>query len=245
MPCLRRNPVTFLSQHRSPILTGGPRGLVLLAVAACSGGTPTTAAQLCTSLSSVVGCDTSEVTACEQGLDAELAAHPDCGAQLDALAACIAPLTLACGGGVSANGEGDFDGPDNYTDMGGYSLIINDAACDRIKRGYDACRTCPEAVGALEIERLGMGDRCEATDECADGLECVTGLCTGACTTDDDCWARAKDCRLKIQHANVCADLGDGPVCARTCTLGGVVDECTYWLDDRWECSADSICEVP
>lgn len=160
---------------------------------------------LCAALGRTAGCDGTVQSKCESAIASEKSRDSTCAPMITALTACMAPLKLSCSGssGAAANGDGLFDGPQNFTDVGGFSLVVNDSKCDRYRRGLEACRSCPQAVGAKDVESLGIGDKCTGAG-CASGLSCQSGICTRSCTSNDDCLARSDGCRLKVQFPNVC-----------------------------------------
>ncbi len=190
--------------------------------AGCGGG-----GDLCGRLQSEgMSCDRATTREkCEAAIKAAKAEKVECAPMVDALVTCLAPLKrLACtsADSISVNGDEQFEGPRNFIDVGGYSVVVNDTNCSRYRRGLAACRECPQAAGAKDPEALGVGDRCPGTGgSCATGLSCQSGICTRACTTDDDCLARSDDCRLRVQFPNVCS--------GGKCTLG---------------CSGDTTCKV-
>lgn len=197
-------------------------GLVLAVVAVGCGGS----ADLCSRLQSEgSGCDRAKTKErCEAAIKTAKADKPECAPMVEALASCIAPLKLSClsSDSISANSDGMFEGGRNFIDVGGFSVIVGDVNCSRYRRGLAACRECPEAAGAKDPEALGVGDKCPGVGgSCATGLTCQSGICTRACTSDDDCLARADDCKLRVQFPNVCR--------SGKCTLG---------------CSGDSLCSV-
>lgn len=184
--------------------------LVVGLAVACGAGSD----DLCGRLAGGSRCDGTATSTCTDALTKAKAAEPKCAALIDALAKCIAPLKLSCSGGagIAANGTGDIGGGQNFTTIGDFSVVVNDAKCDIERRGLEACRTCPDAVGATTPSVLGVGDRC-STGTCAKGLSCQGGICTKSCTQDDDCDARADGCRLLAQYGNVCRD----GKCTRAC----------------------------
>lgn len=217
--------------------------LRLLAIVAASGLTGAAAAcsdrpgDLCSVLAEAPNCNGETQSKCEAAIASAQDEAPACAPLVDALAECIAGLRLECTGpdSISANGDGEIGGGQNFTDVGGYSVVVNDSECDAHRRGLEACRTCPDAVGATMVDVLGVGDRCD-TGTCAAGLSCQ-GICTRSCSEDSECAARADGCQLQVQYPNVCNDDG---MCTRSC--GGDY-ECQAWVGPASTCS-DGACTV-
>lgn len=206
--------------------------MLLVMLVAC-GGNAKTAAELCDQLPRHEGCDGDYADTCSAALESALADSPGCEPMFDALAACMAGLELSCVpvDQLSARGDGEFDGPDNFTSFGDdpvFDWIVNDTACDLHKRGLDACLTCPAAPGAREIGVKGIGEPCAGASECADGLDCADGQCTRDCETEDDCDARSKDCRMKVQFGNTCAEIDGVNRCTRSCSNGSTICEIDF-----------------
>ena len=201
-----------------------------LVTALAMNGCGPAADDLCGRLAATKGCDPSAQQKCTDALASAKSAEPSCAALIDALAKCIAPLKLSCNGAtsLSANGTGDIGGGQNFTSVGGYDLVVNDAKCDVERRGLEACRTCADAAGATKPGVLGVSDRCGAAP-CAPGLACQGGICTKACATDDDCKARADGCKLQFQYPNVCKD----GTCTRSC---GSDTSCSVWVSSTSKC---------
>jgi hypothetical protein len=189
---------------------------------------------LCGSLADAGGCGSDVESRCSSAISAVKSDAPSCSALVDALTSCMAGLTLSCSGSdIVANGSGDIGGGQNFARFGDTSFIVNDARCDVERRGLEACRTCPDAVGATKPGVLGIGDRCDS-GSCASGLTCEGAICTRACTSDDDCKARADECKLQFQYANVCKD----GKCTRSC---GDDYSCHAWVSASSKC-ADRAC---
>lgn len=98
------------------------------------------------------------------------------------------------------------------------------------RRGLAACQSCPSAVGADDPEVLGVGDECGGNHGCAATLSCEGGICTKSCASDDECAARADDCKLQVQYANVCA----AGKCTRSC---GDDFACQSWISGTSTCT--------
>lgn len=136
---------------------------------------------------------------------------------------------------AKTNYDGDTDpvstaSPDNFVDVGDITLVVNDGGCSVRKNGYEACTTCTTcttAAGANEPNTHGIGERCETSRNCATGLTCGSGICTRSCSSDSDCYARAEDCRIKFQFANVCATIGGSRQCTTSCGFGDD-NKCTF-----------------
>ncbi len=207
------------------------RGLcaVLLIAAACGGPS-----DVCAKLGLASSCGNTAQTQCLDAIKKARAEDAKCEPHITALTECLASLTLSCTGSssIAANGDGKFGAGQNFTDIGGYSVVVNDSTCDVHRRGLEACRTCPTAVGANAVGVLGVADKCGAdTAACAAGLTCEGGVCTKSCTVDADCDARADGCRLQYQYANVCAS----GRCTRSC---GDVYACQAWVGKASKCEA-------
>lgn len=192
---------------------------------------------VCSALGSASGCNSDAPRECRDAIAMAKQADPTCAALVDALAECIAGLDLSCTGpgSIAANGDGMFDGGQNFTMIGDATVVVNDTGCDEHRRGLEACRTCPDAVGATTVDVLGVGDRCDGGTACADGLTCTGGICTRPCADDDACKARADGCNLQSQYPNVCG--ADG-MCTRSC---GSDYSCAAWIGDGSTC-VDGAC---
>lgn len=215
--------------------------LLILALVGC-GGRPSTAAELCADLPRYEGCDRDFADSCSTALEAALADSPECEPMFDALAQCIGRLELSCvpTDQLAAVGDGEFDGPDNFTSFGArFDWIVNDTSCDLYKRGVDACLTCPDAAGATDPEHKGIGEPCGAATECASGLDCEDGQCTRGCESSDDCDARSKECRMKYQFGNTCAEIDGEDRCTRSCTNGSF--DCEFLFGEGYSC-VDEAC---
>lgn len=96
---------------------------------------------LCGSLPSKSGCDSSATRTCNGAIEREKSSSPSCTSRLDELTSCIAALDVSCTGttSIAANGDGQFQGQ-NFISIGGASVVINDSKCDAIKRTYESCR---------------------------------------------------------------------------------------------------------
>lgn len=204
------------------------------------GGCADEPTDFCSVLAGAPGCNEDTRALCDDAIATAQSEAPACAPHVDALAECISTLDLECtsSSSISANGVGDIGGGQNFTDIGGYSVVVNDAACDAHRRGLEACRTCPEAAGATEVGVLGIGDRCDGGGTCASGLSCQGGICTRSCDSDDDCKARADGCALQFQYANVCDASG---TCTRSC---GSDSACQAWVGPGSSCS-DQACTLP
>jgi hypothetical protein len=204
-----------------------------MAAALLSCGT-TDARGLCAQLTARNDCSPDAPQQCESALATEKSSHPTCAPFVDALASCIAKLSVSCTGATSiaARGDGNFDGPRNFTSVGGYDVVVNDSGCDKYRRGLEACRGCPTAAGANEVEKLGIGEKCTNASQCATGLACQK-ICTKACTDNDDCLARSDECKLKYQFPNVCV----AGKCTRSCSGD---TSCQSWVDSASTCVSSS-----
>lgn len=188
---------------------------VLLSLVACGSG-----GDLCARLQSEgLQCDrmTTQMK-CTSAITAEKTEKPACAPMVDALVACLVPLRLTCTGSssIAAVGDGESGPGQNFTDVGGQSVVVNDLNCSRYRRGLAACRSCPTAVGATEVEAIGIAEACPGVKgaPCATGLTCTSGVCTKSCTADAECAARADDCKLSFQYPNVCKN----GKCVRSCS---------------------------
>jgi hypothetical protein len=214
-----------------------------IACSACSSAKT----DLCAALGSGGGCNSSSGDTCRKALASAKTMTPACGPLLDALSACIAEDRLDCvsGNQIAANGAGTSTaslgpgGPDNFSDVAGVTVVVNDDRCDRYKRGYDACTTCPDAPGASDPNTLGIADRCASSAECASGLACVANQCTRSCQSDNDCKARAKGCVHLAQFPNVCVSFQGQMRCTISCSSGDDTS-CKYYFGDRYTCSSQA-----
>lgn len=215
--------------------------VVLAALAACSSSSQS--GNLCDSLASVAGCGSSARDGCNSAIAAQKQQTPNCANMIDALAQCLAGLSLSCtGNGIAANGSGmdpdkEGGGGDNFSSVGGRDIIVN-GGCDLEKRGYDACTTCASAVGATDVGVKGIGEPCTGSD-CASGLTCTQGECTRACTSDSDCKARSKNCQLSAQFANVCTTIGGAMRCTGSCAFGDT-STCQFTYGSTYHCTSDT-----
>jgi|GEM_PF-2042252 len=216
-----------------------PRLLVpaLLVLTACGGDA---AGAFCGSLGKEPSCNQETAGKCQTAISEGKAADAVCAPFIDKLVSCGSSLKLSCTGtsSISIVGDGMFNGGQNFTDIGGNRVVVNDSKCDVYRRGLEACRTCPTAAGAKEPEALGIGDSCgpSITPACATGLTC-NGICTRSCTKDSECEARADGCKLSFQYPNVCS--------AGKCTLScGSVFTCTVKVGDASRCEKGA-CTLP
>lgn len=215
---------------------------LLAALPCCAGCGPTDpTSAFCLKLGSKSPCDQSTASKCLQAIDDGKKADGTCAPFIDRLVACGAGLDLSCTGtsSISVVGDGKFNGGQNFTVIAGYDVVVNDSKCDVYRRGLEACRTCPTAVGAKEVEALGVGDKCSAASSpaCATGLACEGGLCTKGCSADADCDARADGCRLQVQSPNVCR--------SGKCTRGCSGDfSCQAWVGTSSTCINQG-CSLP
>jgi hypothetical protein len=158
-------------------------------------------ADLCGRLGSVPSCGAEGQTRCTQAIDKEKTDHPDCAGLLDALTSCIARLTLECGS-TSLMAKGTTPGyavwsyvdDRNFFDIGGQGVTLDDDRCSQVKRGFLACRSCPQAPGSDAPYVRGVAEVCDASGQCAAGLDCTSGMCTRACATDAECKLRGDGC---------------------------------------------------
>ncbi|MBL8951611.1 MAG: hypothetical protein JNK82_12590 [Myxococcaceae bacterium] len=202
--------------------------LFFVSLAAC-GGAP----DVCTRLAKSGTCSDTAYTQCTDAIAKAKADSATCAPQVTALVECLAGLDeVECTGSssVATRGDGMFGGGQNFTDIGGFSVVVNDSRCDVHRRGLEACRSCPSATGARDVFVLGIGDKCNAGGAaCATGLSCQGGICTKSCSNDDECDARADGCRLQYQYANVCAS----GKCTRSC---GDDFSCGAWVGASSKC---------
>jgi hypothetical protein len=185
-------------------------------------------------------CDQTTPSKCTKAIEDGKKESDTCAPFIDRLVACGTPLMLSCTGSTSISivGDGMFYGGQNsiviagYDVIVGYDVLVSDGTCDVYRRGLAACRTCPTAPGAKTVEALGVGDKCSDTSspKCAAGLTCK-GICTKACSADDDCQARSDGCTLQIQHPNVCA----AGQCTRSCSGD---TGCRLWVGDSSTCAS-------
>ncbi len=133
----------------------------LLALTACGGDA---ASAFCGKLGAAPSCNQETAGKCEKALSDARAADPTCAPFVEKLVSCGSNLKLSCTGtsSISIVGDGMFNGGQNFTDIGGNQVVVNDSKCDVYRRGLEACRTCPTAAGAKEPEALGIGDTCGA-----------------------------------------------------------------------------------
>lgn len=222
--------------HRLTILVLGlAAGIASSSLGACSDEP----GDLCGRLAIEPSCEDGDAkSVCEMSIAMAKSATPECAPLVDALVECIADLELSCTGpaSIAANGDGMVGGGQNFVDVGGSSVVVNDSECDEHRRGLAACQSCPDAAGATTVGVLGVGDRCGPEDTCAAGLQC-DGICTRSCTEDAQCSARADGCALQFQYPNVCS--ADG-FCTRSC--GGDY-ECETWVGPGSLC-VDSECTL-
>jgi hypothetical protein len=169
----------------------------------------------CCPRSSEAGCPQMVMSNCKAAIAKANADKPACAPFVDALIKCGTSLEVSCSSATSVaiTGDGKFFGGSNFVAIDSYDVVVADSKCDVFKRGLEACRTCPTAVGAAVVDALGVGDRCPASAPCAAGLSCQSGICTKSCSMDSDCEARADGCRLQFQHPNVCV----AGRCTRSC----------------------------
>jgi hypothetical protein len=206
--------------------------LSALALAACH----VSDRDFCSQLADAPGCGGDTKGLCRDAIASEQS--QPCADQVTALADCMASLELSCtsSSSISARGDGVIGGGQNFTQVGGFDVVVNDSECDVHRRGLEACRTCPDAAGAMEVDVRGIGDACEDAD-CAQGLVCHgAGVCTRSCESDDECKARADGCQLQVQYPNVCAE----NQCRRSC---GDDFSCQAWVGDGSRC-VDGACTL-
>jgi hypothetical protein len=205
--------------------------------ATCSSGSQ----DLCGELAQAQDCTEDAPQSCRNAIAAQNQKTPDCSSMLDALTTCLAGLTLSCTpdgiavNAPTANDDGDKSGggPDNFSSVGDDDVVVN-GGCGIEKRGYDACTTCTDAPGAKQTGVLGIGDAC-SSGGCADGLECMDGQCTRSCSSDDDCHARAKGCRLRAQFGNVCVPVHGTNRCTVSCAFGDDAS-CQFMYGSNYKC---------
>src|SRR4051794_12221627 len=96
---------------------------VLLAGGCESGGV----AGFCHNLAAQPSCDASTETKCLDAIAAAKAESDVCAPFIDALAGCGASLQLTCSSSdsVAINGDGTIGGSQNFTDVGGFSVVVN------------------------------------------------------------------------------------------------------------------------
>jgi len=224
-----------MNHHIVLVAIGLVLGISTASLGACANGPN----DFCSELAGAEGCSGETKSQCEAAISSAKAESAVCAPFVDALAECIAGLDLRCTGSssISANGDGIIGGGQNFTDIGGNSVVVNDSACDEHRRGLEASRSCADAAGATVVGVLGVGDHCGPGDECAAGLSCTGAICTRSCSSDDECRARADGCALQFQYPNVCSDAG---MCTRSC---GDSYSCEVWIGPGSQCM-DGACTL-